>query len=329
MGVNPVGDAIFDGTGAQGAPRPLKVNQMSPADPELYKELMDHMSDGVYIADRERRFVYCNQAASQLTGYPREEITGRSCQDHESCPIGHIGHGFCQQNCLLQECMRDGDTREAKTLLRHKEGRRIPVSFRVQPIRAGNGSIIGVVEIFRDDSARHEAQRKTDAMERLAFLDTLTQVPNRRFLEMSLHTALREYQVTKTPFGVLVIDLDNFKNINDTLGHIGGDHALKHAAKALGGALRPTDTVGRWGGDEFLAIVRNVSREILTELAERCVLMVAKISFANGGAVPVSLSVSVGGTLIRPGDTIKGLVKRADELLYESKSGGKSRATTR
>jgi diguanylate cyclase (GGDEF)-like protein/PAS domain S-box-containing protein len=329
MEVIPVGDAIFDGAGSDGAPRPLKVNQMSPADPELYKELLDHMSDGVYIADRERRFLYCNQAASQLTGYRPDEITGRSCQDHESCPIGHIGHGLCQQNCLLSECMKDGDTREAKALLRHKEGRRIPVAFRVQPIRAANGSIIGVVEIFRDDTARHEARRKAEAMERLAFLDVLTQVPNRRFLEMSLHTALREYQVTKTPFGVLVIDLDNFKTINDTFGHIRGDHALKQAAKALGGALRPTDTVGRWGGDEFLAIVRNVSREILTELAERCVVMVAKIGFSNGEGKPVSLSVSVGGTVIRPGDTVKGLVKRADELLYESKTAGRSRATTR
>jgi PleD family two-component response regulator len=72
-----------------------------------------------------------------------------------------------------------------------------------------------------------------------------------------------------------------------------------------------------------------VSREILTELAERCVVMVAKIGFSNGEGKPVSLSVSVGGTVIRPGDTVKGLVKRADELLYESKTAGRSRATTR
>jgi diguanylate cyclase (GGDEF)-like protein/PAS domain S-box-containing protein len=327
--VFPVGDVIIDRAGSQGAPRQLQVNQMSPADPELYKELLDHMSDGVYIADRERRFLYCNEAASQLTGYRSDEITGRSCKDHESCPIGHIGHGLCDQSCVLADCMKDGGIRESRTLLRHKEGRRIPVAFRVQPIRAANGAIIGVVEIFRDDSARHEARRKAEAMERLAFLDVLTLVPNRRFLEMSLHTALREYQVTKTPFGVLVIDLDSFKTINDTFGHIGGDHALKQAAKALAGALRPTDTVGRWGGDEFLAIVRSVNCEILTELALRCVDMVAKISFSDSDAKSVSLSISVGGTLIRPGDTVKGLVKRADDLLYESKAAGRNRATTR
>jgi diguanylate cyclase (GGDEF)-like protein/PAS domain S-box-containing protein len=327
--VFPVGDDHSDGAGPQKAPRELKANQISPADPELYKELLDHMSDGVYIADRERRFLYGNDAAYQLTGYRWDEIKGQSCQDLESCPIGHIDAGLCAQNCILADCMKSGETREAKAFLQHKEGRRIPVVFRVQPIRAADGSIIGVAEIFKDDSAPHDALRKAEAMERLAFLDGLTQSPNRRFLEMALQTAFREYQITNICFGVLLIDLDNFKTVNDTLGHSGGDRALIVAARTLAGALRPTDTVGRWGGDEFLAIVRNVTPEILTELAERCVVMVEKIAFPQQVSTRLSLSVSVGGTLISPGDTFRSLVKRADDLLYESKSAGRSRATTR
>ena len=212
---------------------------------------------------------------------------------------------------------------QANVFLRHKQGRRVPVSVRVQPMRAADGSIIGAIEIFSDNSAEIEAQRKTEAMDRLAFLDHLTQLPNRRFLEMSLQTALSEFQVHKDPLGVLVIDLDEFKKINDSFGHSGGDRALQEAAKTLTGSLRPTDTVGRWGGDEFLAIARNVDREILSSLAERCVALIAQTSVPSNDERRISLSSSVGAALSRPGETAEELIQRADELMYRSKTGGR------
>jgi diguanylate cyclase (GGDEF)-like protein len=213
--------------------------------------------------------------------------------------------------------------------MRHKLGRRIPVAVSIQPIRAADGSIVGAVGIFKDDSAQNAARRKFEVMERLAFLDSLTQLPNRRFLEISLQTAMLEYQIIKVPFGVLMIDLDSLKTINDSFGHDSGDHALKQVAKALAGTLRPTDTVGRWGGDEFLAIVRNVSSGILRELAERCVVIVSQTSCSGSDGQSKSLSISVGGSLARPGGTIKALIKRADGLMYESKTSGQKRVTTR
>jgi len=313
------------------APIPLegfKVHD-APTDLELYKALLDHMSDGVYVADRERRLLYSNEAAFRLTGYKPHEITGLSCQDQSPCPIGHVGHTLCRESCPLSDCMNDGSTREVKALLRHKLGRRLPVAVTIQPIRAASGSIIGAVEIFRDDSAWNEAQRKSEAMERMALLDPLTKVANRRCLDMSLTTAMREYKVTKVPFGVLVVDVDRFKTINDTFGHNCGDFALKQMAKTLVGTLRPTDIAGRWGGDEFLAIVRNVSLEVLGELAQRLVSTVSRIPFASSEGQPILLSVSAGGTLARTGDTVNELIKRADGLLYESKMAGRDRATTR
>lgn len=123
-----------------------------------------------------------------------------------------------------------------------------------------------------------ETSRKIEAMKRLAFLDHLTQLPNRRFVEMSIRTALAEYQVHEDPFGVLAFDLDELKTINDSYGHGCGDRALQEVGKTVAGSLRPTDIVGRWGGDELLAILPNVNHEILTSLAKRCVLMAARIS---------------------------------------------------
>ena len=164
-------------------------------------------------------------------------------------------------------------------------------------------------------------------MERLAFLDQLTQMPNRRYLEMSVKTALTEFQVHRDPFGVLVIDLDWFKSINDKSGHAIGDQALQEVAKTLAGALRTSDIVGRWGGDEFLAVVRHVDSDILKRLAERCCALVAQTSLVVGDGERLTLSVSVGGAITIHEDSAETLIKRADELMYQSKAAGRGRAT--
>jgi diguanylate cyclase (GGDEF)-like protein/PAS domain S-box-containing protein len=299
-----------------------------PADPGFYKKLLDHIGDGVYFVDRERRILYWNEGAYRLTGYKADELLGKCCQDDILCHVDHAGKRLCHEECPLMASISDGESRDVNIFLRHKQGRRVPVSVRVQPMRGADGSIIGAIEIFSDDSAQIEAQRKTEAMIRLAFLDHLTQLPNRRFMEMSLQTALSESQVHKDPVGVLVIDLDTFKVINDSFGHSGGDRALQEAARTLTGSLRPSDTVGRWGGDEFLAIARNVDREILSSLAERCVALIAQTSVPLDDERRISLSSSVGAALSRPGETAEELVQRADKLMYQSKTSGRSRATT-
>lgn len=282
----------------------------------------------MYFVDRERRIQYWNEGAHRLTGYTAEELLGKSCQDDILCHVDNTGRRLCNDGCPLAESISDGKPHQVNVFLRHKQGRRVPVSSRVQPMRGADGSIIGAIEIFSDNSAEFDLLRKTEVMNRLAFLDHLTELPNRRFLEMSLHTALSEYGVHKDPLGVMVIDIDEFKKINDTFGHSGGDRALQEVAKTLMGSLRPTDTVGRWGGDEFLAIARNVDRGMLRMLAERCVALIAQTAVLGSDERRISLSSSVGAALWRPGESADELIARADELLYRSKKGGRGRATT-
>jgi diguanylate cyclase (GGDEF)-like protein len=231
-----------------------------------------------------------------------------------------LEQNLCHGECPLETALRDGGIYNANIFIAHKNGYRIPVGVHIRPIRAANGSIIGVAEVLSDDSARQEAQRKTEELERLAFLDPLTQTPNRRFVEMSLQTAMQEYQLTNSPFGVLATDLNKLKTINDLFGHANGDRALREVAKMLAGTLRPTDTFGRWGGDEFLAVVRNVENEALIRLAYRCVNNVAQISFSANGDQMIFPSVSIGWALVRPEDSIEKLIERADGLLYDCKT---------
>jgi len=299
-----------------------------PTDPDFYKKLLDHVGNGVYFVDRERKILYWNEGAYRLTGYKAEEVLGKCCQDNILCHVDHLGNRLCKKGCLFSACISDGGVHEANIFLRHKQGRRVPVTVQVRPLRGADGSVIGAVEIFSDNSAEIDAGRKIEAMNRMAFLDHLTQLPNRRFLDMSLETALCEFQVHKDPLGVLVLDLDGFKGINDSYGHSCGDRALQEAAKTLTGALRPTDIVGRWGGDEFLAIVRNVNLESLSELAERSVVLISETSVPVDNEKRVPLLISVGAALSRPGDTPEILFRRADELMFRSKAGGGGRATT-
>jgi diguanylate cyclase (GGDEF)-like protein/PAS domain S-box-containing protein len=305
---------------------------LEPTDPNIYKVLLDHVSEGVYIVDLNRRILYWNEGAYRLTGYKAEEVVGRGCPDGGLCHVDREGHRTCLDSCPLIASLKHGEPYDVQVFLRHKEGRRVPVTARVQPIRAADGSLVGAVQYFSDDTASQDTQREIEEMERLAFLDHVTHLPNRRFVEMSLQTALSEYHVHKEPFGVLVIDLDRFKAVNDNFGHAVGDRALLEVGQTLKGTLRPTDIVGRWGGDEFIAIVHHVNKEVLKHLEERCCAMVAVSSLPSNDGSPVAMSVSIGGTLSLPDDTAERLIKRADELMYQKKlSGGveKNRKTIR
>ena len=209
---------------------------------------------------------------------------------------------------------------------RRAPGHRVPIQVRVSPMLNRQGKLVGAVEIFNDDSARQSIKRRSEELEQMAFLDTLTQTANRRYLEIRLQTALREYQLHGDPFGVLLVDLDHFKQINDGNGHDVGDRALVGVTRTLNGALRSTDTLGRWGGDEFLAVLGHVDRDSLTQLAARCCRLVAEIRIPYGTeSIPVS--VSVGGAVFRGDESVEALIARADRMLYVSKTQGRGRAS--
>jgi diguanylate cyclase (GGDEF)-like protein len=141
---------------------------------------------------------------------------------------------------------------------------------------------------------------------------------------MSLQTALQEYQMHKDAFGALVIDLKSLRTINHKYGQPTGDHALQEAANTLIGALRPMAVVGRWGRDEFIAVVRHVNGQVLGQLAERCRALVGQTSVRSADGRPVALSVSIGSAVALLDDSAQRIFKRADALMYENKTSGQA-----
>ncbi len=291
-----------------------------------YTELLDSLYDGVYFVDRHRNITYWNPSAERLTGFSASEVRGRCCSANILRHVDDKGNELCTGLCPLAKTIQDGQAREARVYLHHRDGHRVPVSVRCSPIRDAYGTIVGALEIFSDASVVDHLEQRIRDLEALAFVDELTQVANRRFIEVSLTQRLEERKRFGWPFGVLLFDLDNFKRINDTHGHVVGDAALRMIAKTIALDSRTFDTIGRWGGEEFFGIYRSVDSVLMARIAERLRTLVER-SFLTIGDEQISVTVSIGASLATDEDTPVSLTERVDSLLYQSKANGRNRIT--
>jgi len=292
----------------------------------FYRDLLENLYDGVYFVDRERRISYWNAGAKRITGYPPERVLGSYCYDNLLQHITEEGLQLCQHGCPLLATIQDGEPREAQVFLRHAEGYRVPVLVRTSSILDKRNRIVGAVEVFSNNQMLMKMRRRVSQLEQTVVYDALTMIGNRKHVELKLKTALQEFQQNLMAFGILFIDIDHFKSFNDTYGHITGDKVLRAVANTLRHNLRETDTCGRWGGEEFLAIVFNVNEELLKGIAEKLRFLVAQTGIQAGDETP-QVTISIGGTLTRPDDTLESLIDRADKLMYISKSTGRNRVT--
>ncbi len=296
---------------------------MSDFDPA---DLLDHLFDGVYGVDMERRISYWNRAAERISGYASAEVVDHYCYDNLLRHVDADGQELCHNGCPLAATLQDGQPREALVYLHHKEGHRVPVSVRVSPVRHPDGQIAGAVEVFSDRSSFKDMLAELEQLKQAVFIDPLTSVGNRRYGEMQLQTRLYERGQFQTPFGVVFLDIDHFKRFNDTYGHDVGDTVLTMVARTLGNMLRRQDAITRWGGEEFMVIIANADLGVLTRLAERLRVGIER-SYLSAGEARLAVTASLGATLAEPGDTPAALVARADRLMYASKTGGRNRVT--
>ncbi len=292
----------------------------------LFKQVLDNLLDGVYFTDRERRITYWNHAAEYLTGYRAEEVMGKRCADNFLMHVDDSGCLLCEGDCPLSRTIADGRPRRADVYLHHRSGHRVPVEVRVCPIRGRDGDIVGAVEIFNDNSRQRAVRERAKELAKFAFLDPTSQVGNRRYLEQQLSQQLDQHSKCGTRFGIMLADLDEFKNINDTYGHVAGDAALVTVAKTLSNCLRASDVVGRWGGDEFLVILPGITREVLAKASEKFRTLVAQSTVPVDDS-QIRVTISVGAAMVAPGDSPESLLNRADQYLYTSKQSGRNRVS--
>ena len=293
----------------------------------FYKDLVDNLYDGVYFVDLNRVITYWNHGAERISGYTAAEVVGHACRDNILCHVNARGILLCQNGCPLAACATDGQPREAEVFLHHADGHRVPVLVRAAPLRDATGAITGAVETFSDAFNLLAARHELHELRRQHQTDTLTQVATRAAIEARLTGVLAEIAETGATAGLLFMDIDDFKLVNDRYGHAVGDQTLRMVAATLRHNMRASDLVGRWGGEEFVAVLYDVSSDgQLHTIAEKVRHLVAASSLEVGG-VRLSVTISVGATLLRRGDDPVSVVARADQLMYGSKQSGRNRVT--
>ena len=302
---------------------PERISKFYDLPDEFYKTLIDSLESGVYLVDRDRRIVYWNETAHKMSGYNSEEVMGRWCGDGLLKHVDFEGNLLCGEGCPLKETMRDGVTRQADVFMKHKDGHRVPIRVIANPVYDRSGELIGAVETFNDITPDLVARMKIKKLTEAATKDPLTGVTNRRVAERMIADAVALWGRDRTPFGILFIDMDNLKQINDQLGHQAGDAAIQVVARTLRALFRQEDMVARWGGDEFVILVKDIDADLLMKIASKAELGVgtAEMPEAYTGQ---DLSVSIGATMAAEEDTAESVMARADRIMYREKQRKKT-----
>jgi diguanylate cyclase (GGDEF)-like protein/PAS domain S-box-containing protein len=293
----------------------------------FYKDIIDNLYDGVYFVDRDRVITYWNKGAERITGYSPTQTIGRSCRDNLLNHVTASGVQLCLHHCPLAAVMEDGREREVEVFLHHADGHRLPVMIRVAALRDETGKIIGAIETFSNNTSVINTRRELRQMHQAAMTDPLTGVGNRRHLEGRLRAVIAECQSNGNLAGLLTMDVDHFKEFNDSYGHKTGDRVLRMVAQTMRHALRATDTNGRWDGEEFIAILHDIKDENDLRAAAEKVLVLVEQSRLDIDGQGLTVTLSIGGTMLRVEDTPDSLVDRADQLMYQSKRAGRNRVT--
>ena len=294
--------------------------------PEMFRLLLDNLHEGVYFVDTDRVIQYWNKGAERISGYSADEVTGRKCSDGILTHVDDEGTCLCMGACPLAATIDDGRQRDTRIYLKHKDGHRLPVEVGASPIRDASGAIVGGIETFHDASTIMSALEEADRLKDLALLCPLTGLGNRRYTEDTLAQRLDEMKRKETALGILFIDIDHFKNINDSFGHEVGDIVLKMVSRTMAAAMRSYDFLGRWGGEEMLAILPIAERADVKGIGERLRLLVKRSSQSSSKG-KLSVTVSVGGYVCKAEDTPHTAVSHADRLMYKSKERGRNRVT--
>jgi diguanylate cyclase (GGDEF)-like protein/PAS domain S-box-containing protein len=292
-----------------------------------YRRLFDHAPDAIVVMDASTgRFIDVNHRAELLSGYTLEEMQNLT-PDAISPPTQENGQPSGPLALAYINKALQGEVPVFEWTHINRDGEKIPCEVRLLRIPADNGyHVRGSITDIR------ERKRQQAIIQSLALYDNLTGLPNRKLFNDRIHQAIAISARDKHYGAVLFVDIDNFKNINDSSGHAGGDFFLTVVAERITGSVAMTDTVARWGGDEFVVILEELGTSIRSaaqkaeEVGEKILQSIQEpISNPLEEGQFFANSVSIGITLFYGHiNTPDELVKRADIAMYQAKAAGKN-----
>jgi diguanylate cyclase (GGDEF)-like protein/PAS domain S-box-containing protein len=280
-----------------------------------FRDVADASSDWIFETDAELRFVFVSERVAQLTGRTPEAMVGRTLYD-----VFHHGDNAIQW-ARYQEALAQGKPfRNVLVLCDDADGDRLTLRIAGKPGLDGHGRFLGYRGTATDLTRELEAERRAQY---LTGHDALTGLPNRSLLGERLEEAISMAGRRRELAAVLSVDLDRFKDVNDTLGHAAGDALIQEAAQRLDACIRDTDTLARIGGDEFVIVQTAVQEVGAVELLARRILDVLQQPFEVDGE-RVSMTTSIGIALVPLDGSIAGrLMQSADIALDRAKAEGR------
>ncbi|MCH9673709.1 MAG: EAL domain-containing protein [Gammaproteobacteria bacterium] len=275
------------------------------------------IADAVMTVDTDCRIVYLNPVARDLIGHADESVEGQSLEDVIEVldPVTGASELNLEGGCL--DCLSAGPS----YLLRCRDGREIHVKFSISELRDAQGELAGAVYALHDVSREWALTKKLVYQARH---DQLTGLPNRNEFEARLRDALIESHTTDKTHAVFYLDLDQFKLVNDTCGHMVGDRLLKQVSDRLRTVIRGEDIVARLGGDEFGVLLYHCDVEHAAETGERLCKEIAEFRFTHDGKA-FGLGVSIGAVMLNSDSgTLAEVLSAADMACYAAKDRGRS-----
>jgi diguanylate cyclase (GGDEF)-like protein/PAS domain S-box-containing protein len=293
-------------------------------------DIIDFLPDATYAIDRERRVIAWNRAIEEMTGIKAPDMLGKGNYEY-ALPFYGMRKPVLIDLVFLSDkeirnkyshVTKEGDALIAEASVPLRGGNPRALWGIARPLYDSKGNIVGAIESIRDVSERKQME---ETVKWLAFHDGLTGLPNRRLFSDRLTMALAHVRRTRKKLGVMILDLDKFKHINDALGHPVGDRLLRVVGERLTKILRKEDTVARMGGDEFILLLPEISRaDDVILVAERILALFTEPVDVDGHELHVTTSI---GFALYPenGEDGDSLIKNADIALYVAKDRGRNR----
>ncbi len=278
---------------------------------EKYRSLVEFTEDPVYLVNRQKQYLFMNAAYLARLGLPRDHVIGKTYGEFHSCEETQVFSEYIEQVF-----------KSARFVQYEHESRRDDKYFlrTLSPVKEPDGSIEALTVISKDITERKRAEEELTYM---ATHDSLTGLPNRMLFSDRLAQALAQAHRRKKKFAVMLLDLDHFKDVNDSLGHSVGDQLLRAVGNRLRGLLRKGDTIARVGGDEFLLLVSEIARlKDVKTVAQKILDAFQKSVVFDSHTLQISASI---GVAIYPddGDNDDTLLHHADIAMYRAKEKGR------
>lgn len=280
----------------------------------MLSKALDATTDPVLVTDATVHIVFVNQAYANETGFDIDELIGKTPALLRS---GEHDEAFYQG---LRKELESGRDFKATFTNRRRDGTLFYFEQNISPLRDDMGRTTHYVSIGRDVSERVQKDRDLFSA---ATTDRLTGLVNRNHGEELLNKKFSHAVSTGSQLSIILCDIDHFKQVNDRFGHPAGDRVLKNVAKTLRGAVRATDPIVRWGGEEFMVILSACDQSRAIEVAEHMRCCVEREQDTEVGAVTLSLGLAA----LNKGETLSALITKCDKGLYASKSAGRNRLT--